>query len=169
MIDLKAIRAAAEAATPGPWEAVGPSFGAPLPKYLNEVGRINEDEMFEEVCVSPSPEDDACSADMIFIATANPAAILELLDRLEAAEKDAARKPPCARHCESPAFEIEKRQLVRLTVDYMGIIAKQRVAMKLAWEVLGSMDVAITSRTLGARTALREAFDLGAAMKDEQK
>ena len=91
MIDLKAIRAAAEAATPGPWEAVGPSFGAPLPKYLNEVGRINEDEMFEEVCVSPSPEDDACSADMIFIATANPTAILELLGRLEAAEKDAAR------------------------------------------------------------------------------
>ena len=47
--------------------------------------------MFEEVCVSPSPEDDACSADMIFIATANPTAILELLGRLEAAEKDAAR------------------------------------------------------------------------------
>ena len=91
MIDLKAIRAAAEAATPGPWEAAGPSFGAPLPKYLNEVGRINEDEMFEEVCVSPSPEDDACSADMNYIATANPATVIALLDRLEAAEKDAAR------------------------------------------------------------------------------
>lgn len=91
MIDLKSIRAAAEAATPGPWEAAGPSFGTPLPKYLNEVGRINDDEMFEEVCVSPSPEDDACSADMNYIATANPTAILALLDRLEAAEKDAAR------------------------------------------------------------------------------
>lgn len=52
MIDLKAIRAAVEAATPGPWEAAGPSFGAPLPRYLNCVGRINEDEMFEDVCIA---------------------------------------------------------------------------------------------------------------------
>lgn len=91
MIDIKAIRAAAEAATPGPWEAVGPSFGEPLPKYLNEVGRINEDEMFEEVCVSPWPEDDACSADMIFIATANPAAVIALCDEIERLRKDAGR------------------------------------------------------------------------------
>ena len=112
-INLKAIRAAAEAATPGPWEAAGPSFGAPLPKYLNEVGRINEDEMFEEVCVSPSPEDDACSADMIFIATANPTAILELLGRLEAAEKDAARY----RFIRKPAMSQREFMLVSNAID----------------------------------------------------
>lgn len=90
-IDLKELRAAAEAASPEPWEAAGPWFGAPLPKYLTCVGRINEDEMLEGVCVSPFEEDDACFADMNFIAAAKPATVISLLDKLEAAEKDAAR------------------------------------------------------------------------------
>lgn len=90
MIDLKAIRAAAEAATPGPWEAAGPSFGAPLPKYLNCVGWVTEDDEFDDVCTAPLGSDGGNSADMIFIATANPAAILALLDRLEAAEAQLA-------------------------------------------------------------------------------
>ena len=81
-INLKAIRAAAEAATPGPWEAAGPSFGAPLPKYLNCVGWVTEDDEFEDVCTAPLGSDGGNSADMAYIATANPAAILELLDML---------------------------------------------------------------------------------------
>lgn len=38
------------------------------------------------MCVSPFGEDDACSADMNFIAAANPSTLTALLDRLEAAE-----------------------------------------------------------------------------------
>ena len=91
MIDLKAIRAAAEAATPGPWYAAGPSFGAPLPKYINCVIVENEDGDADDICIAPLGCAAISTNDLTFIATANPAAILELLDRLEAAEKDAAR------------------------------------------------------------------------------
>ena len=70
-IDLKAIRAAAEAATPGPWEAAGPSFGAPLPQYLNCVGWVTEDDEFEDVCTAPLGSDGGNSADMAYIAAAN--------------------------------------------------------------------------------------------------
>lgn len=70
-------------------------------------------------------------------------------------------KSPCARQCEAQAFKIEIRQLTRLVADYMEIIAKQRVAMKEAHRVLGTLDVSITSRTLGARCGLAEAMELG--------
>lgn len=69
-------------------------------------------------------------------------------------------KSPCARQCEAQAFKIEIRQLTRLVADYMEIIAKQRVAMKEAHRVLGTLDVSITSRTLGARCGLADAMEL---------
>lgn len=75
-IDLKSIRAAAEAATPGPWEYRQLEWG----NYVTADGQTS-------VCQGALSN----TASMIHIATANPATILELLDRLEAAEKDAAR------------------------------------------------------------------------------
>lgn len=88
MIDTKAIRAAAEAATPGPWFAAGPSFGAPLPKYINCVVVENEDGDPDDICIAPIGCDSISTDDLTYIATANPEAVITLLDRLEAAEAE---------------------------------------------------------------------------------
>ena len=95
-IDLNELERLANAATPGPWIACGPSFGASSPKYLNEVVVDNpEDDENDgnKVCRPPVGLEDAVSADMEFIGAANPAIMLELVRRLRAAESalDAAQ------------------------------------------------------------------------------
>ena len=91
MIDIKELRRRLQAATPGPWIAAGPSFGESLPKYLNEVviDRAGDEDDGYSICNPPIGLDEELSTDMAFIAAANPSAISELLDRLEAAESDA--------------------------------------------------------------------------------
>lgn len=65
-IDLKALRAAAVAATPGEWNR------------RRTFGQLNvQDDKFM-----------LNDADALFIAAANPAVVLELLDRLERAEAE---------------------------------------------------------------------------------
>ena len=88
-IDINELRRMAQAATPGPWIGCGPSFGESLPKYLNEVAvdREGDEDDGYSVCTTPIGLEEQCSDDMAFIAAANPAAVSELLDRLEAAEK----------------------------------------------------------------------------------
>ena len=92
MIDTKELRRLAQAATPGPWIAAGPSFGESLPKYLNEVVVDREGDEDDGYSICNTPIGLELSSDMAFIAAANPAAISELLDRLEVAEKDIALK-----------------------------------------------------------------------------
>lgn len=89
MIDINKMRRLAQAATPGPWVGCGPTFGESLPKYLNEVvvDREGDEDDVYSICNAPIGLDEEHSADMAFIAEANPLAIEELLDRLEAAEK----------------------------------------------------------------------------------
>ena len=89
MIEINELRRLAQAATPGPWIAAGPSFGESLPKYLNEVAvdREGDEDDGYSICNTPIGLDEELSADMAFIAAANPATVIELLDRLEAAEK----------------------------------------------------------------------------------
>ena len=89
MIDTNELRRLTQAATPGPWIAAGPSFGESLPKHLNEVvvDREGDEDDGYSICNTPIGLDQECSDDMAFIAAANPLAIEELLDRLEAAEK----------------------------------------------------------------------------------
>jgi hypothetical protein len=83
MIDLNKIEAAAKAATPGPWEADGPSFGEPLPKYLDCVGFVTEDDEFNNVCTKASCLTHVEStANMNFIATSNPSAVLEMISMI---------------------------------------------------------------------------------------
>jgi hypothetical protein len=91
MIDTKELRRLAQAASPGPWIAAGPSFGESLPKYLNEVviDREGDEDDGYSICGAPLGLDKEGSDDMAFVAAANPATITELLDRLEAAESDA--------------------------------------------------------------------------------
>ena len=90
MIDTKELRRLAQDATPGPWIAAGPSFGESLPKYLNEVVVDREGDEDDGYSICNTPIGLELSSDMAFIAAANPAAITELLDRLEAAERSDA-------------------------------------------------------------------------------
>lgn len=91
MIDTKELRRLAQAATPGPWAAVGLSFGESLPKYLHEVviDREGDEDEGYSICGAPIRPNEKYSDNMAFIAAANPAVIIELLDRLEEAESDA--------------------------------------------------------------------------------
>ena len=86
-IDLKAIRAAAEAATPGPWKQVnGVLYGKdfdPICAAAYGIGLGQADTRYGSNCKRKENGE--------FLKQIDPAAILELLDRLEAAEKDAAR------------------------------------------------------------------------------
>ena len=88
-LDLNELERLAEAATQGPWIACGPSFGAALPKYLNEVVVDNPDSEEDgiEICQSPTGLEKESSRDMEFIAAANPAVVLELVRRLREAER----------------------------------------------------------------------------------
>lgn len=93
MNDFKELREALDAGpTAGPWIAAGPSFGAKLPVYCNEVvtDRADEDEC-EIVCQAPSELAAEVTVDMHYIAAANPATIRALLAELDEARKDAER------------------------------------------------------------------------------
>ena len=80
MIDLEKLRAAAEAATPGPWkttEIIGIRFGAAIEKQ----GPGFED--YETVAETKGEQpDQQRMSNAAYIAAANPAAMIELLDRL---------------------------------------------------------------------------------------
>ncbi|MGU4290173.1 ead/Ea22-like family protein [Escherichia coli] len=73
-IDKRALREAAEKATPGPWRRASTQFnGITHGKFS----------FTKEDIIASAPE----KRDAIFIAAANPATVLALLDELEAAEK----------------------------------------------------------------------------------
>lgn len=79
MIDINELRQLVQAATPGPWVSHGRYIGTP--RHMSYVGEVRDQ------CGNWS-DTEKSRADAAFIAAANPAAISELLDRLEAAEKE---------------------------------------------------------------------------------
>lgn len=89
MIDINELRRLAQAATPGPWYVTGK-----LTRYVE--ARIDGGLIQEVAACGPTKADGGYGpqqeANARLLAAANPAAILELLDRLEAAERDAALK-----------------------------------------------------------------------------
>ena len=87
MIDTKELRRLAQAATPGPWVSQGRYIGTP--RHMSYIGEVRDQ------CGNWS-DTEKSRADAAFISAANPAAISELLDRLEAAEKDAAHQKALA-------------------------------------------------------------------------
>ena len=84
-IDTNELRRLAQAATPGPWYVTG--------KLTRYVEALIDGGLIQEVAAcGPTKADGGYGpqqeANARLIATANPAAISELLDRLEAAEKE---------------------------------------------------------------------------------
>ena len=85
MIDTKELRRLAQAATPGPWYVTG--------KLTRYVEALIDGGLIQEVAAcGPTKADGGYGpqqeANARLIAAANPAAISELLDRLEEAEKE---------------------------------------------------------------------------------
>jgi hypothetical protein len=84
-IDIDKLRRLAQAATPGPWYVTGK-----LTRYVE--ARIDGGLIQEVAACGPTKADGGYGpqqeANARLIAAANPAAISELLDRLEAAEKE---------------------------------------------------------------------------------
>ena len=100
MFDLEKMQNAALAATQGEWKLAKPQPAAYFDGYINPVsgGELVELQVginssygllvwkMEDDEVSPK-----CQANATHIATANPSAILELIERLKAAEASAAQ------------------------------------------------------------------------------
>lgn len=82
-IDTKNLRTLAEAATPGPWIAAGPSYGKPLPEFYNCVVPDDGTDGPDDIC-----SDTLTSEDALYIAACSPDVLLALLDALD--RKDAA-------------------------------------------------------------------------------
>ena len=85
MLDINELRRLAQAATPGPWYVTG--------KLTRYVEALIDGGLIQEVAAcGPTKADGGYGpqqeANARLIAAANPAAISELLDRLEAAEKE---------------------------------------------------------------------------------
>lgn len=78
---LAALKAAAEAATPGPW----------FRPVANDTAIRSDDVDIAQTMGAYELEWERMEADAAHIAAANPAAILSLIARMEAAEADAAR------------------------------------------------------------------------------
>ena len=88
MINTKELRRLAQAATPGPWINHGRQpYVAGLP-HSSVAAKTLLARVYSEAYGDVKQE----TANASFIAAANPAAITELIDRLEAAEKDIALK-----------------------------------------------------------------------------
>jgi hypothetical protein len=77
-VNTKTLRDIAEAATPGPWDCQ--SHGKPTDEHANpwEVGTPDDHEPPVAVCLRENTVHDA-----YFIATFNPAKVLEMLDELD--------------------------------------------------------------------------------------
>ena len=86
-INLEELEALANAAGGVKWIACGPSYGEAKPAFLDEVN-VDDDEYPEAVCQYPAGCRSDVSDKMAYIAEANPATLLSLLDRLKSAEAE---------------------------------------------------------------------------------
>ena len=79
--------------TDGPWISAGPSFGAALPKYLNEVVVNREGDDTYLVCVCPLglDGDQESSVTIDYISIVNPTAMREVLAHIAAQDAEIAR------------------------------------------------------------------------------
>ena len=89
-IDVNELRRLAQAATPGPWKA-GQYLGS-LQQFVIHTDAGDRGRGSDVALTTLALGSDETVANARLIAAANPETVLELLDRLEAAEKDVALK-----------------------------------------------------------------------------
>ena len=126
--EATALRKFAEAATPGPWIAAGPSYGASRPVRLNSVVQNQGDES-----LSIADDIDA-DEDATFIAAANPRSILDLLDTIDrlTADRDSWVQQASDRVADAARF-IEERDGIAAARDTWQQQCKDRTDEGLVW------------------------------------
>ena len=140
MIDIKAIKAAAEAATPGPWIEAGPSYGEPKPRFYNSVvTEEDEDGDWLDICCSTSDNTDA---DMTHIATANPTAVIALCDEVERlrdklaqADDDSSAGMMVVRLQVADQMRRKYEPVLREVLDLLGPEAPECCGCRAEWEM----------------------------------
>lgn len=86
MTAIERIRAALNAASCGPWIGAGPSFGRPLPEYLDSVVQdCGDGDCSITICR------DTETSDASYIAACNPSAMSEVLAHIDALEAENER------------------------------------------------------------------------------
>ena len=109
-IDINKLRRLAQAATPGPWYATGK-----LTRYVE--ARIDGGLIQEVAACGPTKADGGYGpqqeANASLIAAANPATISELLDRLEAVEKERRALRAALQH-ETDCVEAAKAEIAAM-------------------------------------------------------
>ena len=122
-IDINKLRRLAQAATPGPWYATGK-----LTRYVE--ARIDGGLIQEVAACGPTKADGGYGpqqeANARLIAAANPATISELLDRIEAAEKENALK----------------ERVIDALGSELNAVAKERDELRTALEKIADWDSA---------------------------
>ena len=92
MTDFITLRAALAAGpTAGPWVACGPSFGDPLPRWLDCVVQPDDEDGGITIARADDGFAGCGTADMAYIAAADPATIAALLAALDDARADLAK------------------------------------------------------------------------------
>lgn len=170
--DLGKLEAAAKAATPGPWEAVPASYGwdiwANAPDVLRVwVGPVVRLASPHHSVYDGSIEADTafCAANAALIALANPAAILDLVERVRKAEADSAN---ALMEAEARGYERAKEQAARVadaaaaSADrkFAGVIKRHQKGernLELAASTAAGMDhearnIATAIRNMGNKT-----------------
>ena len=89
MIDTKELRRLAQAATPGPWWVNQDGLNHGFERGVLEINANDWHALAGAWAINGAKPSEEGAANAAFIAAANPAVINELLDRLEAAEKEA--------------------------------------------------------------------------------
>ena len=88
MIDTKELRHLAQAATPGPWWVNQDGLNHGFERGVMEINALDWWALAGAWVVNDGKQSDEGSANAKFIAAVNPATVSELLDRLEAAERN---------------------------------------------------------------------------------
>ena len=110
MSDYTALRAALAAGpTSGPWVACGPSFGDPLPRWLDCVVQPDDEDGGITIARADDGFAGCGSADMAYIAAADPATIAALLAELDDARRDAERYRWLRAQCNSVTNLVQYR------------------------------------------------------------
>ena len=88
MIDINELRRLAQAATPGPWWVNQDGLNHGFERGVMEINALDWWALAGAWVVNDGKQSDEGSANAKFIAAVNPATVSELLDRLEAAERN---------------------------------------------------------------------------------
>ena len=151
MIDTKELRRLAQAASPGPWWVNQDGLNHGFERGVAEINSKEWHALAGARTINGAQHSEEGAANAEFIAAANPAAITELLERLEAAES--ARRDDYQNWM--TALDRNAELLAKLEAAEKDIALKERII-----DSLGSELNAVANERDAMRAMLRAALDV---------